>query len=252
MIPRHLTIQDLGDVFVIGRDKTITNQLEAIARYGMDDFKFINESLTYDAATGLLFWKSRPREHFATEHGQSSFNTEFSGNAAGTLTSLGYIRINISGKHYRAHRIAWLLHYGAWPQNHIDHINGNPSDNRIVNLRDVSNVENHRNKKLPITNTSGTIGVYWDRRESKWAATIKVNGKRLSLGRFTLKSDAIAARQQANIQHGFHENHGRNEDFINQEKGKLKHNPIVETIGAESAQTRANSHYVRGLSRAVL
>lgn len=61
---------------------------------------------------------------------------------------VGYRYISFRGRHYYAHRLAWLIVKGEWPKNHIDHINGVKDDNRIANLRDVSSAENHRNMKI--------------------------------------------------------------------------------------------------------
>jgi hypothetical protein len=107
-----------------------------------------------------------------------------------------------------------LLTYGSWPVDQIDHINGNTKDNRLENLRDVSNRENLRNQKIPKNNTSGTLGVSFDKRKQNYQASIKINGKRKHLGYFKNKEEAIAARAVANIKYNFHENHGRKESNI--------------------------------------
>jgi hypothetical protein len=104
-----------------------------------------------------------------------------------------------------------LLTYGSWPEDQIDHINGNGLDNRLENLRAVSNGENLRNQKIPKNNTSGTIGVSFYKRHQKYQASIKINGIRKHLGYFKNKEEAIAARAVANIKYNFHENHGRKE-----------------------------------------
>jgi hypothetical protein len=104
-----------------------------------------------------------------------------------------------------------LLTYGSWPEDQIDHINGNKKDNRLENLRAVSNRENLRNKKIYKNNTSGTIGVSFYKSKQGYQASIKINGKRKNLGVFKNKEEAIAARAAANIKYNFHENHGRKE-----------------------------------------
>lgn len=95
------------------------------------------------------------------------------------------------------------------PTGVIDHINHDRLDNRPENLRDVTHVENTRNSKLSTANTSGTTGVYWDKSRKLWIASIKVNYKSISLGRYADIEDAIAARSVANKLFGFHENHGK-------------------------------------------
>lgn len=120
------------------------------------------------------------------------------------------ITTRIDGVLYGIHRLAWLYHYGDWPTGHIDHINHDPSDNRIKNLRDVTNKENNRNFPRQKNNKSGVTGVYFDNSRTKWAATIKVNYKSIGLGRFETLIDAVAARKRAEKIYGFHENHGKN------------------------------------------
>lgn len=90
----------------------------------------------------------------------------------------------------------------------IDHINGDGLDNRAVNLRLVSKRENNKNKRLQENNTSGFNGVSFDKKVGKWHAYVKINRKRRTLGYFSLKSDAIKAREDANRKLKFHSNHG--------------------------------------------
>ena len=130
------------------------------------------------------------------------------GSRVGFLNAKGYVSTEINGKFYRVHRLIFLYHHGYFPEQ-TDHINGIRDDNRISNLRDVSNQENHKNQKMYCTNTSGHMGVYWYKRNKKWGAQIPVDGKGISLGLFTNKQDAITARKAGEIQYGFHENHGR-------------------------------------------
>ena len=128
---------------------------------------------------------------------------------AGTVRTDRRRQIMLKGKKYLAHRLIWLYANGKFPDNTIDHINGNPSDNRIENLRDVTHQENHKNKCTYRTNTSGHIGVSWHIGTQKWCARIEVNGKRKHLGYFNVLEDAVAARQAASVKHGYHKNHGR-------------------------------------------
>lgn len=117
--------------------------------------------------------------------------------------------IRIDGVACLEHRVVYALVHGSWPEQFIDHENGDTLDNRIENLRDVSNRENTLNRKLHKSNTSGTSGVNWNNTVNKWAASIKVNYKNIHLGVFTYIEDAIAARKDAEIKHGFHVNHGK-------------------------------------------
>ncbi|WP_421439940.1 HNH endonuclease signature motif containing protein [Agrobacterium tumefaciens] len=106
----------------------------------------VRSVLLCDAEAGKLYWKKRPIKLFKDGCAFDSWNKKFAGREAFTAQDEnGYFCGGIFGKRYRAHRIIWLLHYKKWPSQVIDHINGNPGDNRIVNLRDVSQAENIRN-----------------------------------------------------------------------------------------------------------
>jgi hypothetical protein len=121
----------------------------------------------------------------------------------------GYRRVCVYGTRYEAHRLIWLIVHGHWPKHQIDHIDGNPLNNRIENLRDVPHSENCRNQRLHAHNTSGHAGVSWETGKRRWTAQIISRGKTIHLGSFHDKNEAIAARQLAEQQHGFHPNHGR-------------------------------------------
>lgn len=93
-----------------------------------------------------------------------------------------YWLILVYGRGIYAHRLAWFLHYGVWPINDVDHIDGDSLNNRISNLRDVVASENNKNLALPANNTSGRIGVYKE-KTGKWEAQINIQKKRIRLGR---------------------------------------------------------------------
>jgi len=131
------------------------------------------------------------------------------GMEAGTIGGHGYRMVRIDWKPYHTHRLIWLYHYGKWPTHQIDHINGDKLDNRLENLRDVDQAENLKNRKIQSNNTSGTPGVSWNKSDQKWYASIKVNGKTKNLGSFKEKERAIALRKAAEIDFGYHPNHGR-------------------------------------------
>lgn len=104
-----------------------------------------------------------------------------------------YILINVDGRAYRAHRLAWLYVYGEWPELHVDHANGNSLDNRIANLREAEAWQNLANAKKPVTNTSGYKGVQWHKAAQRWMATIRVRGETVYLGLFDDPAEAHAA-----------------------------------------------------------
>lgn len=117
----------------------------------------------------------------------------------------GYVVIGHGGKTYRAHHVVWLMFRGEIPQGaEIDHINGNRADNRIENLRVVSKPENARNRKLPVNNSSGEIGV---QRRSSGHYQVRVGARHI--GTFKTIEEAAAARRSAAAALGYHPNHGR-------------------------------------------
>ena len=180
------------------------------------DPKVLNELLEYNPMTGALVWRKRSEKWFASKGGVSAqanaerWNKRYANKPAlSSLTNYGYLCGALVGFRVLAHRVVFAMHYGEWPKGQIDHINGDRFDNRICNLRDVSRAENAKNSKKPITNTSGVIGVTWNRSRKKWVAQIKVDQKNQFLGHFDCKEDAATARAEAELRFGFHENHGR-------------------------------------------
>lgn len=131
------------------------------------------------------------------------------GEAAGAINSNGYRVIGVAGKRDFAHRLAFLWMTGALPHEQADHKNGNRDDNRWGNLRAVSKAENAKNKRIPDNNSSGVLGVSWNKLCKKWVAMIKIGAKYTYLGVFADKDDAINARKSAEAEHGYHGNHGR-------------------------------------------
>ena len=125
------------------------------------------------------------------------------GTIAGYLSPDGYVRIKIKEKTYLAHRLAWLYMEGYWPENMIDHINRIRDDNRRCNLREVSRSCNLRNCDVGKNNKSGITGVYWEPIRRKWRAQVGINGKKLLLGQFNNKIDAVKARYLAEVEYKF-------------------------------------------------
>lgn len=156
----------------------------------------LKELLNYEPETGVFTWRV----------GRGSAKK---GEVAGNLHTKGYVHISVDGEVYKAHRLAWLYLHGSFPQNQIDHINGVRRDNRLSNLRCVSNAENGRNRKKQCTNTSGLNGVCFDKSSGKLMARIVVEGKRIYLGCFDNMLDAAVARKSAELKYDYHCNHGR-------------------------------------------
>src|SRR5260221_2111217 len=92
----------------------------------------------------------------------------------GTVTNHGYLHIMLDRKRYLAHRLAWLYCYGHFP-GELDHIDRDPLNNRVANLREVSHGENLINSKTRTDNTSGSRGVCWDKQKSKWKVQVTIS-----------------------------------------------------------------------------
>jgi hypothetical protein len=147
--------------------------------------------LSYDPETGEITWRVK-RGYMRA------------GSKAGCIGVKGYAQIGVSGRTYPAHRLAWLLHFGAFPPEQLDHINGDRADNRIANLRACTNTQNQQNVAIRV-GVSGHIGVTWHKRSGKWHARIKHERKRTHLGQFDSIEDAAAAYQAAKRElHTFH------------------------------------------------
>ena len=139
--------------------------------------------LHYDPDTGVFTWKvARQRVK--------------NGDVAGYKKS-GYVYISINGKHYRAHRLAFLYVHGEFPKEHTDHINGVRNDNRIANLREATNSQNMQNLLVANSNNkTGLLGASVDKATGKFQAQIKLNGKNKFLGRFNTALEAHHAYVQ--------------------------------------------------------
>lgn len=141
----------------------------------------LKELLVYDPVTGIF-------TNRVTRNSRALIGAE-----AGKDRLDGYRDIKINHKIYLTHRLAWLYVHGEWPADQIDHINGVRSDNRIDNLRVVTNKQNGENQTLRSNNTSGHRGVTWDKVNGKWMAQIKHHGKIHHLGYFSILEEAAAA-----------------------------------------------------------
>ena len=145
---------------------------------------------------------------YSAERVCSIWNGKHSNKEALTVNCRGYRRGRVLGDSYLAHRIAWAVYHGWWPEYEVDHINRNRSDNRIKNLREATRTENTRNKTIQLNNKSGFCGVRFHKKDKKWTASIGVHRKLIHLGNFTDIEDAIVARKSAEIEHGFFSGHG--------------------------------------------
>ena len=159
--------------------------------------KYLKEVFTYNSNNGVLIYKKRINNRIQI------------GRVAGHISSDGYRYVRVFGTSQKHSRLVFLFHNGVFPKNNIDHINGNRSDDRIENLRDVTQEENRKNCMIMTNNSSGVQGVNFYKRTNKWRAFIGLNGKHIHLGYFDTKKLALEARKNAELEYDYHDNHGR-------------------------------------------
>lgn len=145
------------------------------------DIEKMKELYEYRPDTGYFIQKVRTSQRVRV------------GDIAGSTSGNGYVYLFLEGKRYPAHRVAWAFVHGEIPDNQIDHINRNPSDNRIVNLRLVTQMQNNWNKGATKRSKSGAKGVFWDEFTGKWVARICINGRHINLGRYKSIAEADEA-----------------------------------------------------------
>lgn len=153
--------------------------------------KFFN----YDEESGLLSWR------LPTSKAKV-------GSPVGSNCDTGYLRIKVGSKHYAIHRLIWLMKTGKFPDQ-IDHIDHVRSNNVWANLREVTQTENMYNKGKYKNNTTGVVGVCYETRCSKFRAYIKIPSGNKHLGYFDTIEEATTARKAAEVQYGYHINHGQ-------------------------------------------
>lgn len=149
----------------------------------------LRELLNYDPETGLFTWLARPNRRIRI------------GASVGTPKERGVLQTRIGGYLYRLHRLAWLYVYGVWPNHDIDHIDGNPSNNAIVNLRDVTRSVNLQNRREAMghNTTSGVLGV--SKAGTRWRARISVDGRQLTTYHDTIEEARAAYLAAKRLHH---------------------------------------------------
>ena len=160
--------------------------------------EYLKSKLHYNPVTGIFIW-TNPHK----------FSDKSMGDKAGALCkTLGYHHITIDCKKYRAHRLAWLYMTGSFPFNQIDHKNRIKNDNSWLNLRDATNAENGRNRKLISTNKSGVSGVHFNNNEKAWRVVIGFNNKKHWFGSYKTLEEAIEVRHREIKKLDFSPTHG--------------------------------------------
>jgi hypothetical protein len=136
----------------------------------------LRDVLRYEPGTGKFFWT---RMHRGVRRPE-----------AGTLKS-GYVQLSIDHITFKAHRLAWLYCHERWPKGDIDHIDGDRSNNRISNLREISRAGNLQNLRKPRGNKHGVLGVHCN--GDRFMAMICVNYKKIYLGTYDTIEQAAQA-----------------------------------------------------------
>lgn len=141
----------------------------------------LREKVYYNAETGMFLWRNaaKGRKPWA---------------AAGCRRTDGYLVLHVGGRFCYGHRLAWLYIHGEWPDGLIDHIDGNPANNAISNLRIASRRTNAENRKGASTSSkTGYLGVYRRGDTGKFTAQIRVGDKRHTLGSYATAEHAYEA-----------------------------------------------------------
>jgi hypothetical protein len=174
---------------------------------------YLWECFDVNFQTGKLTWKQRPRYHFETDFAYNTINPRQFGKVAGSISKNDYWTVGLRGigeskKVMYQHRILYAMFHGVWPDETIDHFDGNTKNNSISNLRPASQSVNTKNQRLRNTNKSGLHGVRWYNRYNAWHATGTYNYKVFHLGYHENLLDAICARRSWELNKEFTERHG--------------------------------------------
>lgn len=152
--------------------------------------ELLKEFLKYNQDTGDFTWLKKPCKSVMV------------GDTAGSIGERGIRNIGFNHKEYKAHRLAWLYVHGYMPKI-IDHINLNPSDNSIANLRECTVRENSLNVGIKKMSSSGVKNVMWKKDRSKWAVKLRVNGIYKHFGYFDdLELAGLVAVEAREKHHG--------------------------------------------------
>ena len=158
---------------------------------------------TYDPVEGCLYWKIKPANSISV------------GDRIGSISKRGYEECRIDGKLYLTHRLVWLYTYGYFPKG-IDHIDNNPSNNKLHNLREANQEQNGYNHKQSKANKTGVKGLFYHKEQRTYIAKICV-GKTTHSIRFkqveegdakVIAEAAIWFKKTRKLLHGDFTNHG--------------------------------------------
>jgi hypothetical protein len=165
------------------------------------DAKTLRQLLDYNPDTGAFIWRARPESMFSSSrqtaaHNCNIWNARFAGKSAGCVNQ-GYHKIRVNDVLYLAHILAWIMVYDAVPSGDLDHVNMDPSDNRIQNLREAPRSQNMGNTRAHKDSFTGRKGVYFDKKGACFVARVCKDGVCKYLGRFAQLDDAASAYTSA-------------------------------------------------------
>jgi hypothetical protein len=150
----------------------------------------------FEYKNGELFWKI------------TSSNRAIKNKKAGYKRKDNYCFLRFNKKTYGIHQVVFAMHHGYIPKE-IDHIDANPSNNFIENLREATRSQNALNQPLTIKNSSGIKGVSWHKSAKKWVVQLTVNGKAKYFGTyFDIEVAKFIAETMRHKYHGNYANHG--------------------------------------------
>lgn len=162
--------------------------------------EYLQECLIYDPSTGVFTWRKRPRKHFKTDNAEKRWNGKYPGTKAGTCGRYNYTVITIDASIYRAHRLAYLMHYGFCPKI-IDHIDRDPSNNKISNLRPASHWQNCINTSRQEPDGQKYVGVRKPKGKNRYPVGFRHKGKFVWVGSFIDEVEAAKAYDAAVKKH---------------------------------------------------
>ena len=180
-----------------------------MANQALPSPEVLRQLLRYEPDSAKLFWLPRSLAICKDDRYRRAWNSRNANKEAFTsINSDGYKSGSIFGISCKAHRVIWAISHSYWPDV-IDHIDGDTLNNRLDNLRSVTQHDNCRNTARHKNNNTGVSGVSWHSRNETWCVYVTINKKRKHIGSFNLFELACEARRSAEVKSGFHPNHGR-------------------------------------------
>ena len=154
------------------------NRLERIYFDHSSSRNIIQNDINYNKETGQLFWNKSGKGRKLSR-------------PVGTTTKQGYLQTTIGGKQLKVHHVIWFIETGEWPKEQIDHKDKIKNNNKFVNLREGTSINQH-NRKIKV-GKSGLSGAYWSNEKGRWYSNIRINGSTKFLGYFSSKEAANIA-----------------------------------------------------------